>query len=348
MQLINAKYPQPEQRQQFFTTLRTRLQSIQGISGAALASAMPLGGGGRFRFEVEGRPQSDPKTRPQVSLVEISPGYFDVSGIRLQAGRDFDERDGAPGGEVAIINKRLATVFFANEDPIGRRVRIFTGEQDDKPGAWFTVVGVSPTVRQGDVQALEPDAVLYQPYRVNSSTNTGILMRTSGEPSSVIPAVREVVRSIDPEQPVYALQPLDTLVAGARYPYVVFGSLFVIFAVIALVLSAVGIYAIMAYSVTQRTQEIGVRLALGASPRQITWLILRGGLIQLAIGLVLGLMGAFGVTKLLASLVVQIPAADPVTFVAITTLMTIVTLAACLIPSRRATRLDPLTALRID
>jgi putative ABC transport system permease protein len=183
---------------------------------------------------------------------------------------------------------------------------------------------------------------------VGTPTAMTIMVRTHGEPKDMINAVRESMKAIDPDQPLYNVRTLDDVVAQPRYPWQVFGSLFVILGAIALVMSAVGIYAMTAYSVTQRTQEIGVRMALGARTDQISWLIVRAGLVQLVVGLALGLLAAFGVSRILATLVVQVPATDPVTFVSITLLLTLVTVAACLIPARRATKLDPLAALRID
>jgi putative ABC transport system permease protein len=189
---------------------------------------------------------------------------------------------------------------------------------------------------------------MYRPYRVNSPNGIALIIRTTPDPNTEIAAVRDAIKSVDPDQPVFAVQTLNEVLAQARWPYRVFGSLFMILAVLGLLLSAIGIYAIMAYSVTQRTQEIGVRLALGAQSNQITWLVLRAGIVQLVIGIGLGLAAAMGVSRLLKSLVAQIPASDPVTFIFITGLLIIVTIAACIIPARRATRLDPLAALRID
>ena len=160
--------------------------------------------------------------------------------------------------------------------------------------------------------------------------------------------VRRTVQSLDQDQPVFTIQTLDQILMQMQWPFRVFGSLFAIFAFIALSLSAVGLYAVMAYSVTQRTQEIGMRMALGADGRQVSWLILRRGLIQLVIGISLGLVGAFFMSKALGSLLVQITARDPVTFAGITILLTVVAIAACLIPARRATRVDPLIALRAE
>ena len=222
------------------------------------------------------------------------------------------------------------------------------GPKEDQPGPWLTIVGVSPTIRQGEVQALEPAAVLYKPSRMAASLGTAMIVRTAGDPRSMIGAVREAAKMLDPDQPLFDVRTLDEFLARNRWQYAVFGTIFVILAVLALVLSSVGIYAITSYAVTQRTQELGLRLALGAQASQIAWLILRTGLVQLGIGLALGLAAAYGVSQLLKSLVAQIPAVDPVTFIGITALLTIVMLTACLIPARRATRMDPLEALRME
>jgi putative ABC transport system permease protein len=345
-QLVESKYPKPEQRQIFFDALLARLRALPGVTGAAMASTLPLAGAGGSRFEIEGRPVTDPANRPRVSVVDAGPGYFETLGVTIQRGRSFREADGTPGAEVIVINQRLATELLANEDPMGRRIRLMQGPKEDQPGPWLTIVGVSPTIRQGEVQALEPAAVLYRPSRMSSSLGTAMLVRTVADPSSMIAAVREAAKALDQDQPLYDVRPLDYAIARERWPYSVFGSIFVILAVIGLVLSSVGIYAITSYSVTQRTQELGLRLALGAQASQISWLILRTGLWQLAIGLTLGLAAAYGVSQVLSSLVAQIPAVDPVTFISITLLLTLVMLTACLIPARRATRMDPVDALR--
>ncbi len=347
-QLVESKYPKPEQRQIFYDSLLTRLRALPGVTRAAMASTLPLGNSGAFLYEIEGRPVSTAPTRPRVSVVDAGPGYFETLGVQAVRGRVIRDPDGAPGAEVTVINQRLASELFANEDPLGRRMRIMEGPKDDKPGPWLTVVGVSPTVRQGEVQALEPPAVLYRPSRMNAPMGTAMIVRTTGDPASMIGAVREAAKALDPDQPLFAVRTLNDAIAEARWPYRVFGSLFVIFAIIALVLSSVGIYAITSYSVSQRTPELGLRLALGAQASQISWLILRTGLWQLGIGLALGLAAAFGVAQILKSLVAQIPAVDPVTFIGITLLLTVVMLTACLIPARRATRMDPLAALRVD
>jgi predicted permease len=346
--LPNQKYPQPEQRRIFYDALMARLQAIPGMQGAAIATAIPFGGSEGRALEIEGRPVARPEDAPRTSIVSISPSYFDVVGVALQRGRGFRESDGAAGSETAVVNERFVTRFFPGEDVIGRRIRLVPGGRNPKPGPWLTIVGVSPTIRQGNPQSLEPDAVVYQPYRMEVPGFMNILTRSQVPSASLTPLVREAVQAADPDQPVFQVQTMDEFLAQGRWPYRVFGTMFTIFAFIALVLSAVGIYAVTAYSVTQRTPEIGVRMALGARPAQVSWLILRRGLVQLAIGLTFGITLAWFASSALQSLVVQIPTRDPVTFTAIAAVLTVVTLAACVIPARRATRLDPVTALRHD
>jgi putative ABC transport system permease protein len=347
-QLVESKYPKPEQRQIFFDALQRHIRALPGVTHAALASTLPLGGAGQSKFEIEGQPAGDPAKRPRVSVVDAGPGYFETLGVTLQRGRAFAEADGAPGSEVIVINRRLATEFFATVEPLGKRIRLMQGPKEDQPGPWLTVVGVSPTIRQGEVQALEPAAVLYKPSRMAGSLGSAMIVRTTANPASMIAAVREAAKALDQDQPLFDVRTLDEALTRSRWPYAVFGSIFVILAVLALVLSSVGIYAITSYSVSQRTQELGLGLALGAQASQISWLILRTGLWQLGIGLTLGLAAAYGVSQVLKSIVAQIPAVDPVTFIGITALLTVVMLTACLIPARRATRMDPLAALRVD
>ena len=195
---------------------------------------------------------------------------------------------------------------------------------------------------------MQPNSAIYLPHRQEPPAGASLLVRSALPPASVMDAVRKVVQSVDADQPVFTIQTLDEMLADTRWPYRVFGGIFAIVACVALALSAVGLYAVMAYSVTQRTQEIGLRMALGAESREVLWLILRRGLVQLAIGLTLGLAGAFALTRVMRQLLVGVTPADPVTFTAITVLLAIVAMAACLLPARRATRVDPLIALRAD
>jgi hypothetical protein len=260
------------------------------------------------------------------------------------------ETDGASGAETVIINERLAARFFPNEDPIGKRLRFTRRERT--PGqpndVWRTIVGVSPSIWHGSTRDTEPNAAVYIPYRQEAPVGVSLLFRSQLPPGVVKDAVRRAVQTIDRDQPLFTLQTVDQIVSESGWPIRVFGSLFVVFAIIALVLSSVGLYAVIAYSVTQRTREIGLRMALGAQRQQVSRLILKRGLVQLAAGLTLGLAGALSLSRVLRGALVQITPADPVTFTAITMLLTAVSIAACLLPARRATRVDPVAALRAE
>jgi putative ABC transport system permease protein len=282
-------------------------------------------------------------------MVSTGPRYFDTIGVRLLRGRALTESDGV-SQQSAVINRRLADMYFPGEDPIGNRIRLTeefpTGPQSD----WATIVGVSPTIRQSGVEKPDPDPVAYVPHLESPAMSPVaiLLVRTRSDPAKATAAIRNEVRALDADLPLFNIRTLDEQLAQQRWLYRVFGSMFTVFALIALILSAVGLYAVTAYSVTQRTQEIGVRMALGAEPRAIRWLVLRRALIQLSIGLTIGLAGAFGVGRLLRSMIVQISTADPATLATIVAVLVTVAIAACVWPARRATRLDPVVALRYE
>jgi len=346
VQLPEATYPTPASRVAFFDELSPKLAAIPGVEAAAITTAAPLSGGGRRRFEIDGRPPATENDRPEVTSVTIGPVFFDALGLQIQRGRAFTHADGAPGAEAAIVNDRFAAQYFPGADPIGRRLRFISTAPAVQP--WRTIVGVSPSVRHNSPQEAAPGAAVYLPYRQEAPSGALLLIRSRLAPATMMTAVRAEVQAIDRDQPVFSLQTMDETLERQLWPFRVFGSLFAIFAFIALVLSAVGLYAVMAYSVTQRTQEIGVRMALGSSARAVSWLILRRGFVQLGIGMTLGLAGAYFVSEVLASLLVQITPQDPATFGVITAIIAAVALAACLIPAWRAARLDPVTALRND
>jgi predicted permease len=350
MSLPSAKYPTPEKRLAFYDQLTPRLASLAGAESVAVATNLPAFGAGRRRMEIDGRPPvSRWEDNPEVATTTVSPGFFQTAGIELLRGRSFSDKDGSPGSEVLIIDERFAAAHFQREDPIGRRIR-FPARQPaagSPAPVWRTIVGVSRTIEElpepGSSQVV---GLAYVPHRQEPPGGAALLIRSRLDPVAMMNAVRREVQSVDPDQPVFTVQTVEEMLARATWPYRIFGSLFAIFALIALVLSAVGLYAVMAYSVTQRTAEIGVRMALGADRRQVSWLVLRRGLLQLAIGLTLGLAGAYGLSQVLTELLAGVTPTDPLTFAAITALLTAVAGAACLLPARRASRLDPVVALR--
>lgn len=343
--LAERKYPDTAQQVRFQEQLLAHVQSVPGVGMAAVASNFPATGGRRMGVEIDGRNMAEPERAPRTLGISVSDEYFQTLGVSLLRGRVFIGRDGTPGAEAAIVNDRFVAQFLPGENPIGRRIRL---REDNRDSAWMVIVGVSPNVRQDNPQNLESAAVVYTPFRQAPTRTIGMLMRTTVPPAGVSEPLRTAVRNIDPDQPLYNLRTQDEALAQARWPWRVFGFLFVVFAFIALVLSAVGLYAVTAYSVAQRTQEIGVRIALGARQEQVSWLILRRGLVQLGVGLGIGLVAAYFASGVLRQMLVQMTPTDPITFVGITMLLLVVTVTACLLPARRAMRVDPVVALRAE
>jgi putative ABC transport system permease protein len=283
-------------------------------------------------------------------MASVGPRYFEALGVTMRRGRSLDSNDGTPGREVAIVNQRVASTYFGNADPIGQRILL-----KDESGAvkyeWATIVGVAPNMGQaGGPDDPQPPAIVYIPQVQDLSWPGGgtILVRGRSNPGELAALVRKEIFALDPDLAMNNVQTMDESLAQQRWFARVFGTMFSAFAGIAIVLASVGLFAVTAYSVTQRTQEIGVRMALGAQAKQVSWLILRRGLVHLAIGLTLGLAGAFGVGRLLRSMLFQTGAADPVTLVSITLLLVMVAITACLWPAWQASRLDPVTALRYE
>jgi putative ABC transport system permease protein len=354
LQLAGDKYQTTEARRAFYERLEPRLASIAGTEGIAITTAVPPFGSGRRPLEVEGRPAPKFDDAPSIGVVTISPSFFQVAGASIVRGRSFTAADGAPGSETVIINEQMAAEHFKGDDPLGKRIRFM--QAPPQPGqpvpptpVWRTIVGIVPTIRHSSPQDAVSPSVAYVPYRQDAPGFATVVVRSGLPPATMMDAVRREVSAVDPDQPVFNLRTVDQMLQQAMWPYRVFGTLFALFALIGLLLSAVGLYAVVAYSVTQRTQEIGVRMALGAQGGQVTWMILRRGLVQLAMGLSIGLVGGFFAGKALpAQILVQTTSTDPVTFVAISVLLSVVAITACVVPARRAMRVDPLVALRAE
>jgi predicted permease len=355
--LPERKYPSIEERLAFYERLEERLRGNPRIRSVTVASNAPLQGGFARRLTVDGRPLASGEQPPTVTMLTIDPRYFETLGLTLLRGRSFDDADGAPGQENAIINARFAAMHFANEDPIGRRIVLSIDLAGGAPpqggiplSVTATIVGIAPNIRQRNFEQAETDPVAYLPFRTDPRGFMMLLARGEGDPNAITPIVREEVRAVDADLPLFNIRTMDQNLAQQRWPFRVFGTMFAIFAGIALMLSAVGLYAVTAYSVTQRTPEVGVRMALGAQSTQVMALFLRRAFIQLGIGLSLGVAGAFGVGKIFesADLLIQTSAQDPITIGSIASLLAVVSLAACIWPARKATELDPVVALRHD
>jgi putative ABC transport system permease protein len=265
-------------------------------------------------------------------------------------GRGFDDNDGAPGLETVIVNEQLAAQFFPGEDPIGRRLRFAV--RQPRPGqpvdTWRTVIGVSAHIHHGSPQDGYVNAVAYIPYRQEAPATASLLIRSRLPAATLIESVRRVVVAIDRDQPLFTIQTVREMMAQDRWRYRVYGSLFAVLAAIAIALSSVGVYAVISYSVAQRTQEIGVRMAVGAQRRPVSWLVLKRGVLQLLVGLPLGLAGAFALGVVIESMLVEMTPGDPLTLIVVALILTVVSLVACVIPARRAARVDPMMALRAE
>ncbi|HKF67669.1 MAG TPA: ABC transporter permease [Vicinamibacterales bacterium] len=343
------KYPGWEDRTRFLQAIDDHFASIAGIDSASTASAIPFGGGAVRQIEVDGRAAVPGDRLPEVTMVSVGSRYFETIGVPLVRGRAFTSEDGGVGRQVAIINQRLATVYFAGQDPVGRLIRLSQNTARDEKVEWLTIIGLVSNVRQrNNNQERDPDAVAYIPHRQNTgmARAASVLAKMRTPPAQATRTLYEAMKGVDPDQAMTAPLTMDDALAQNRWLLRVFTIMFMVFAGIALVVAAVGLYAVTAYSVTQQTREIGVRLALGAQPGPVIWLFLRRSLGHLAIGVAIGLGAAVALGRVLQSFLVQTSAHDPLTLVAIVGLLTVVAIAACLGPARRATRLDPLMALR--
>jgi predicted permease len=343
-----TKYPEPPGQLAVYDDLLTRLDGVAAIEAATVATAMPASGGAGLGVEVDGRVAEPGETRPIVTSLGVSERYFETIGVDLVQGRGFTRDDGLPGAEVAIVNQRFVELHLPDGDALGRRIRVAGGGGAPPSTPWLTVVGVVPNVRQRDVEDPEPDPVVYQPLRQQPTRTASLLARADGDEAAVTAVLRDAMRAAEPDVPLFDFMSFEGRLEEDRWPFRVFGTLFAVFATIALTLSAVGLYSVTTHSVIQRVREFGIRASLGAEPREISWLALRRVLIQLGIGLPLGAAGAYGVGRLLESLLVGTSPRDPVTLGAIVLLMILVASVACLVPARRAARIDPVTALRIE
>jgi len=343
--LPDSRYKSMDLRYRFFEQLMPKLAAIPGVQMAALVSNTPMSGGFGWRFEIEGQTVADKERRPSATGVITSPGYLRLINMPVIRGREFDETDGTTGKETVVVNQQFASRFWANQDPIGKRLRVF--DNDGKPKQWLTVVGVAPTFRQSSPNDSN-DPVIFVPYHGQTFSFSTLLLKTTGSPSALASALRTEVQNMDSDLPLFEVVPLSEVLARRYWHLRVFGSLFLIFAVIALGMAAVGIYAVMSHATMRRTQEIGIRLALGADMSTIMRLVIGRGLVQLVIGMVLGLAAALGVTQLMSQILFGVSPRDPLTLSIVGFTLGAAGLLACWLPARRAATLDPVKALHYE
>ena len=340
LNLPSAKYPLPAERVSFYDRLQTGLEALPGVESIAMADALPTWGL-RLPFEIAGVPVDDLR-RPRLPVLTVSPAYFRTLGAALRSGREFNDADGVSGVPVALVNQMFANKYWPGEDPLGKRLRLFKGST---PEGWLTVVGVVSNIMQADETRQRFSPVVYLPYRQNPGIGMWVFARTRVAPASLGTALRHEIQALDSELPMfgpYALASHLEIFWDNRF----YGSMFLIFAAIALLLASIGLYAVIAHSVRQRTQEIGIRMAIGAKAHDILRLVFVQGMIPLGIGLAIGLAASLEVNRVLKSMLVQVSPYDPITLMVASTVLVLSATLGCLIPARRAMCVDPVVALR--
>jgi putative ABC transport system permease protein len=344
IKLPGLKYREPIEQATFYQQLLEKVAALPGVRAAAVDSNVPFSG---FRaqenFAVTGQPEPRHGEEPTAEIHGVSPDYFKTMGIPMLQGRSFGPDDIIGKPLVTVIDEGLARKFFPDRDPIGQQLNFW---EPDRPKTHYTIVGVVPTVRHGEVGIAPVIPQLYYAEAQNSDLQVTLLVRTEGELFSLLPSVRDVVRSIDPQLPLFATRTMDEAVAASLGRQRLAATLIGGFSLLALFLAALGLYGVLAYSVTQRTREIGIRMALGSPRGKIFGLIMRRGMILVWVGIVLGLGLALACGPLIQHFVYGVGTHDPTTIIGVAILLAAIAMLACWLPARRAVRVDPIVALR--
>jgi putative ABC transport system permease protein len=337
-------YVSGEAKSQRVDDIVNRVESLPGVQAAFASNLIPLGGGGDDgRVVVDGKPVESGK-EPYVGFTGVTPHLARTLGIALVRGRDFTDAEGRTKTPVAVINQAMARRFWPGEEAIGRRFRVL---DDPETKEWFTVIGVATDFRHGRVNDDElPPPCAYVPYPYRPALNTGLTLRVTGDPASFTAAVRQQIRESDPNLPLFNVRTMDDLRRLGFWQDRMFGWAFLIFGGVALLLASIGVYGVLSYAVSQRTQEIGLRMALGAGRRDVFRMIVGHGLTLALIGIGAGMIGAFGITRLIRTLLYNVTPTDPLSFAGVAVFLAAVACLASFLPARRATAVDPVIALR--
>jgi putative ABC transport system permease protein len=340
----DKKYPEPEQLALFYRTLLDRVNALPGVSRAGCLMPLPLSGGNAFLiFSVHGRPAPRPDEPSSAAVRWTSPGAFTALGIHLLRGRLPDERDTRDKPRVAVINRTMAEKIWPHEEALNQQITF--GDSTDPKTQWMTVVGIVSDVKQGSL-ADQPQYEVYSALFQSPQSPVTLLARTAGDPLALAEPIRQAVREADPDLPVFKVRTMESVVAESLAQNRMSTVLLAIFAALALILAAVGVYGVISYSVAQRTHEMGIRMALGAKRGDVLGLVLRQGMLTVVVGLAVGILGAAYATRALSGLVYGVSTTDLATFLIVPLALAAVALLANYVPARRATRVDPLVALR--
>jgi predicted permease len=338
---LSGKYDDYTRRVAFFDQFRSRLESLPGVRAVGAVSFLPLGGGGAgmANFSVEGAPP--PKELPSGESRQVAGGYFQALSIPLTRGRLFTDQEVSQTAPVVVVNETLARQFFAGQDPLGKRLQM--------RGRSWEIVGVVRDVKNSSLEAPSRPQI-YDPRTPgqNSNDSMAVVARTSGDPRGLIGSVRAELKAIDSGVPLDKVRTMEQVIGdtelGRRFNMLLLG----LFAALALVLTTIGLYGAVSYLVTQRTREIGIRMALGANRHQVLWLVLKQGMTLTAFGVAVGLVAAFALTRLLSNMLFGVAPNDPATFTAVSLLLALIAALACAIPARRAASIEPMQALRSE
>jgi putative ABC transport system permease protein len=342
LMLPDSRYKDKDARVHFYDQLLPRLRAIPGVTHAAVVSEVPGESPGRQQLELEHEPIANSSKRPWILRVAASPGYLETIRLPLLRGRDFNETDGTANHEAAIVTRDAAVRLWPGQDPIGKRFRLF--DDKNKPGSWITVVGVCADLVQ-DLQTTNPVPVLFLAYRQVGWNDAALMVESVADP---VESVRKVVQGLDPQLPLAMPYRLDKLMEHEVWFLSLFGKIFLVFALIAMVMASVGIYAVIAHATSSRTQEIGVRIALGATMRSILMLVMTRGLWQIGVGLLLGVVAALPIAHIMRFMPIGVVRSEPAILSAVAAVLAGVGVFACWIPARRAAGLDPVKAIRYE
>jgi putative ABC transport system permease protein len=337
------KYNEPAERARFYERLLEDAAAIGDVASVSIASVLPFGAASQRRVDIEGRPQASLESSSTVGTVAIGGRYFETFGVGVLQGRDFQREDGAPGHDSVILNQRFAEVWFPKENPIGRRVRLLPPAPAEDPSPWLTVVGVAPNIPQ--TRGGEPTPVAYRPLGTVVPGTAAIALKGRSDSAALAAALRERLRRLDPDLPLYRAMPMQRVISDAGWNPRVSSWLINSVSAIALLLALIGLYGVTAHAVAARSREIGIRVALGAGPRSVRWLVLRRALFQLGIGVAMGTLCTIAWNRIF--IVSADEGGTSVLVVATVSLLLVgIGIAACLLPARHAVRVDPLTVLR--
>jgi putative ABC transport system permease protein len=336
-----------EKQARFYRDLLPRLRALPGVQSASAVMPLPLSGDRMsISFQIEGRPVA-PKDQPSADLFVAEPTYFRTMGIPILKGRDFEERDEHKSTPVVIVTEEFARQFFPGEDPVGKRIKPGISTWDDEKSTMREIVGVVADIRSRTLDTA-PKPAFYLPQSQVPFTESIAVVKSANDPKLLAGSITREVSALDAELPVFGVKTMEEYISSSVAAPRFNTTLLSIFAGVALLLTIIGLYGVMSYSVAQRTNEIGIRMALGAQTRDVLGLIVKDGLKMVSLGLVLGIAGALALTRLLATLLFGVTTHDPVTFVVIGALLSLVGMLACYVPAWRATRVDPLDAFRCE